>query len=858
MKRNSRPGSASVLTALILGTISFPSLALAQDKVQVPRDPYAAVAKLELNAAVADGHPVLVLDGKGKPLAGASIVVVDTRAVGRTRRRAISTAASLKYPGDAEAGQLALVALHGKRYVTDENGETKFARVSRGIVVAIRGKTVAATNVFLRSGREPRQIRMTLKPKPGIDVIVVNDRGRPVSGVPMRLIWRSGYGSSSWGGDKKTGAGGHVRLDPLDDHRGGNMIPYVEAYIPTKKRLSVKLDPKTFVNDPENPIRFKLPPFGMVRVYVVDDKKRPVMGVESVTLQTRSIDDRRDSFTITVKKGDYVTFPIVEVGLKFEAYCNFKGMSRPQRVRSDGPRHPMDMRVVTLSGVTAPTTVTFRLVDQNGQPVANETIGVIFAIPKHYRARAEQTGKNGVCTLTVLENYVGNEDGYLTITRRAKGRKLVYRGAARVSLEKIAKKPNLGDLKLVDEKLLVAGQVVDKNGKPVKGLSLSVPSGYHVLGRGSSSRSGDSKFHTHRMATDKDGRFEFREFDADPVNVALSLDRFSSTEGYYIISGKDADPGEKNHKVVVGMTSKLSGSFKGVPENSRYPGQIEVQDKDGARVNDLWVQSKNGGVFELRRCPPGEYNLAFKVPNEQTPFLTVKNIKVEEGKACKDPRLQGIDLSKYCRMIKITVLQQDKTPAPRTTVWQIKRLKGGRARTASGRSTNVRGVLDLCVPLEGTNLSIIARNGLFQVQTFENQKEDLTVTLKPGWRGKFKVKKLPKLPDNLRLTVSATVWGADRTGWGMYPGMSRSSVYVNESGEFEMAFAWSGKYRVTLHPQLAENSNRSRNLQANLTFDVEVKKDAKGVQAFDLEFDEGMLEVLNEHIEMAKEKEKDK
>jgi protocatechuate 3,4-dioxygenase beta subunit len=860
MKRNPRLGYNFAVTALILGVTSFSSPARAQDKVQVPRDPYAALVKLEVNPAVADGHPVLVLDGKGKPFAGVSVVVVDTKAVGRTRRRAISTAASLKYPRDAEAGQLALLALHGKRYVTDENGETRFAKIYRGMVVAIRGKTVAATNVFLRTGREPRQIRITLKPKPGIDVIVVSDRGRPVFGVPVRLIWRGEYGSSSGGSNKKTGTGGHVRLDPLQQRRGGTMIPYIEAAVPTKKRIAVKLDPETFVNDPDNPIRLTLPPFGMVRVYVVDDKKRPLMGVESVTLKPRTFDDRHDSFTISVKKGDYVTFSIVEVGLKFEAYCRFKGMSRPQRVRSDGPRHPMDMRVVTLSGVTAPASVTFRILDQKGQPVANETIGVIFSMPNNFRGHSQKTDKDGLCTLSIVEQFVGDEDGHLTITRRARGRKLVYRGAARVSLEKSSKKPNLGDLQLVDEKLLVAGQVVDKDGKPVKGVNVSVPHGYRLQDRASSSSSGsstsgESKFFSHRMATDKDGRFEFREFDADPVNVALSLDNwYSNTLGYYIISGKDAEPGEKNHKLVVGRTSKLAGSFKGVPKNASYSGQIEIQDKDGVRVNNLWVQSRNGGVFELRRCPPGEYTFAFKLPNARTPFLTVNNIKVKEGKTCKDPRLQGIDLSKYCRMIKITVLKADKTPVRGTTVWQM-RPKGG----ASGRSTNAHGVVNLCVPLEGVNLSIVASTGLFQVQNFENQKEDLTVTLKPGWQAKFKIKKMPKLPDNLQFQATMSAIGADRTAWGMRLGMSRRRPYVDESGEFDLAVARSGKYRVTLHPKVAEDSNRFRNLGGNsLTFEVEVKKDAKGIQAFNLELDEGMLEVVNEYIELAKEKEKDR
>jgi hypothetical protein len=250
-----RPGSFLAIAVQFLGAVTLHASAIGQAStvpVRIPEDPYRAVVERKENAPVENGHPVVVVDAAGKPIRGASVLVVDTKAVGRTRRCAVARAAAKRFPGDTEASQLALFALHGTRYVTDANGETRFARISRGAVVAIRGWTIAVASIFLRSGRDPRVIRLALRPKPGVDVVV-------------------------------------------------------------------KLDPKTFVNDPEKPVQLKLPPLGMVRVYIVDDEKRPVKkGVEAVFLQSTSASADREVYTASELKGDPATFSAVEVGMKFK------------------------------------------------------------------------------------------------------------------------------------------------------------------------------------------------------------------------------------------------------------------------------------------------------------------------------------------------------------------------------------------------------------------------------------------------------------------------------------------------------------------------------------------------------------
>jgi hypothetical protein len=856
-----RPGSLLGIAVHFLAAVTLHGSAIGQAStapVRIPKDPYRAIVERNENAPVEDGHPVVVVDAAGKPVRGASVVVVDTKAIGRTRRRAVARAAVKRFPGDAETSQLALFALHGKRYVTDESGETRFARISRGTVVAIRGRTIAVASIFLRSGRDPRVIRLVLRPRPGVDVVVLDHRGRPVQGVEVRLVWRSEHGAS-WGRDGTSGAGGRVRLPPLTESRASGMVPHIEARIASTRRVAVKLDPKTFVNDPEKPVQLKLPPLGMVRVYILDDEKRPVKkGVEAVFLQSTSASGDREVFTAPELKGDSATFPAVEVGMKFEVWCQFEGSRRPQRVRSDGPRHPMDMRVVTLAGITAQRTIRFRVLDQKGEAVASEEIGVILAVPDHFRVSTQKTAPDGRCKIVLPDPFVDCKDGYLTITRRGGGRRLVYRGAARISLEKLQNIETPLELRLVDEKLLVSGRVVDASGKPVRGVHVSTPNHYRAQNRGSSSMSGDAKFHRHSMETGKDGRFEFRELDADPAGVTIALDRwFRHRKGFYIISGKDAEPGAEDHEVVVGFTSKLIGSLQGVPKDLSFPGQIDVRDKDGGRLEGLWVNLDRGGGFTMNQCPPGEYQVAIKLRGVQEPFLTVKNVKVEAGKPCRDPRLQGIDLAKYGRFIKITLLRPDKTPAPAATVWSV-RMKAGKFRGGSGKTTNANGVIRLCVPLEGANLSIIPRDGLFRPQSFANQKEDLTVTLRPGWRTKIAFKNMPKLPDSLRYGVRLQVPRRPGDGWETAFSSNRQSSLLVENGHIELWSGVPGMHRLTIYPQFGVRGRGSNRRANSLRFDVEVKEDGKGVQVFDLELDESSLEMIQEHIDAAKENEKSK
>ena len=235
----------------------------------------------------------------------------------------------------------------------------------------------------------------------------------------------------------------------------------------------------------------------------------------------------------------------------------------------------------------------------------------------------------------------------------------------------------------------------------------------------------------------------------------------------------------------------------------------------------------------------------------------VRGIKVEKGKDCADPRLQNIDVSKHCLMVTIKVLRPDKRPLANCTVWQVRTEKGS-MRSASGHGTDQNGEAHLAVPLEGGKVVLDPRNGRFCIEHFDNLKEDKTVVMRPGLTAVFKLKNLPKLPDNLRLWMSISRQGGG-TGWWSNLGSSRTREFLDEDGSLVLYATEPGTYRVQLSPTFSSSgSDRAQRLvqrgrRNGLQFDVEFAKKPAEQKPMEIELDEGELELIKELIEEAAE-----
>ena len=672
-----------------------------------------------------------------------------------------------------------------------------------------------------------------------VHVLVVDHQGKPVAGVPVCAAQQYFHGSTTPGLILHTDEDGRARVGVRSST--GSYENVIRPWFPMNSSVGVKIEPG-FQNDADNPIRLQLPVYGMVRVYVVDPDGKPATGVESVTLEkadpfTRSA----QSFSAAVTGEDHATFSFVEEGVKLRATCRVQGAVRPEDVFGDGPRHHMDMRILTLAA-SAPPTASFELVSLEGTPVKGELVGVIFVFGTSLVGVQGRLDLDGRAQVVVPDAFAESEGGVITIVRR--GEKGDYLGAARMGFESWKASPDLGSVQLIEEPVLVRGTVVDEEGRPVSGLGLSVPGGYNPGAR-SRSTSGGSVFFRHSVTTDEEGRFEFRELSDDPGGITITpgLGRFAQR---YVVSGADAATGDQEHTIVLGRASSIQGTFAGLSDYLGLGVRIELRDKEGVPDTSnprRYFSTDTKGVFRLPNCPPGEYSVGFQLNSGQEPFLLVKGIEVLAGEVCEDVRLQGIDLSGHCRRLAVTVLKPDQTPLAGVTVWQV--TVRGNGTSASGLTTDGEGKVQFTVPLEGANILVQARNGDYRSQSFENHKENLTVVMQPGIPAKVRFKNMPQLPDNLRFRVSHSLRQGGGNNWGIGFGSSTDLVVGGEA--FEMRFAATGVHSLRVNPIGAVGTKTiSPRLYTGLAFSVDVSELAEGEEnmVVDLEFDDAQLEAI--------------
>lgn len=786
----------SLLCVLTTSMMAVPGLS--QARIQ---DPHSAALALPATPADAEGHPVLVRDPKGKPVAGASVLVVDYKKLGRKLRRETLQEARKRFAGDAEAGVLLMAAKHGRRYVTDASGKTSFARVQRGLVVAVSGSLVVHTSVMLRSGREPRQLNLQLRAVPGIDVLVVDSRGRPVKGVPVSVQYRArSFDYQSWrprDENRRTNAQGRVRLDELRGY-SDSMAAYVTLRVPKAEPNGVEVDEKTFQNDPAKPIKLVLPDYGSVRVMVEDPEKRPVENLTQVLMHLSSGSSGRTIAAHSVDRG-FATFDFVPIGLQFEISCQVDKKARPNRIAGIGPRHPRDMRVLRLSGVTSAPILTFRILDQKKKPLANETLGLILSSARSTLTTTVKLNREGRGSITLGQAHDPEGEGLLTLTRRNKSRSAFYLGAVQLPFERIGTRRALGDLTLRDEALLVRGRAVAPDGKPLAGVDLTVPHSYNFSRRNSyfySLTSERLRFYQHVVRTDKDGRFEFRQIGEPPADFVISVATSGNNQNYVVAEGEDPDVGATDHKVVLQRTGSLRGSVTGAPNGQNQFGSIRLLDDSDTPVKTS-VRQRADGAFEMRGCRPGTYSLTFKAMGADKPFLVIDKLKIVAGQVCTDPRIQKIDLSKHCKFATITVLKPDGKPLANAGYSIITRKKNG--FSSHGSSANPEGKFNVIRRELSVDVSINDSKKRFKQVRLEKVQKDMVVKLEPAWKLNLSVTGMPKLPPKIRFRVAIRRQGG---GAGkQWPGSFFIYRNLGLGNTQTQGVDRDGKYTVSIRPR---------------------------------------------------------
>ncbi len=599
-------------------------------------DPIVAIERLQQASPITDGLTITVFDEKDQPVAGASIAAFSNKALLSKESQRTRKELGQKYGMNWLWMMLAFSGRHATRYVTRKDGTVVIPNAESNIIVAVSNRRAATK----RSRRGATEIDLEIKPLDEIIVHVIDEEKKPARGIPIAVMNNffdpSRFGQSS---------------SPIawTDRDGMAYVPKVISVIATSKiRLGVLFAGKERISQPLNPkehdgeiIRFEVPAYGQIKVFHYLEDGRPAANVQSASV--RLIDPftvkwSEGTFTAAVVEPNGATFPCVALNHEYEVTL-VTTTGENIKTRSQGPTRARELKVLTTTSTEdiATPAISVRLVDTDGKPITNETVSVAFVNPERADVRAMKTDGAGRLKLIIQEHFGDDHNIELYLLRRDRN----PAGAQKTFRERPSRSQDLGDIRLEKEPIVLAGTVVDPDGKPLSGVLIEASG---MFSRSSRSSSGSRKYTGFSKKTDAQGRFEIRHLSGEIPPFEIRL------KGWCLASTLDFGVGDKDVKIVLEQAGSILASVKNPP----HDGNIYLRLEGQGEQKHVWIPKS--GKITISDLAPGRYSLSLS--GDSGALHMVEDLHVKEGEALKDPRVQDLDWMPYIDTLEIEAVDE--------------------------------------------------------------------------------------------------------------------------------------------------------------------------------------------------------
>ena len=649
------------------------------------RDPLSLLERRAPAESPADGVRIEVVDPDLEPLAGVSVGFVAEGLLRDPKTEGFRKRIGQLFRNDLYL-RSALAAKYGQRYVTDADGVATLPKQEGGYVVAMMRKGVRRYAAVKRLRKGAEDLMIELKALKGeVAVRVVDERGRPVSGLPIAggvfgdRSLSGGALVAGWTGRDGLGYwSNRVSMVMGPDGMQTIGVPFVGD-----ERIS-----KTFAISaglPEEVVELKMPSFGQVKIlyYDRDGKLSDQVTKADISIEQRFEAGRRyDRWSAPIVDPDGATFPAVALNLHYSVRLYFKGKRTPVIVSGAGPRRPREMVILTAregelakggdAAKDQPSSVVLRVLGPDGEPVTKHNMRILFIDADYARGFSTMTDEAGRLELQVPDNHLDKAGVQVFVrpsTRRPSARKL--QGGFRLELpEEIpAGKSDFGDRQLKQEPVRLAGRVVDDAGEPVKGAVVEVTKLYN---RRSSSRSGSSNVYP-KVTTGADGKFEIRHVFDEIAEIRCQLD------GHFVSEAPDWEIGDTDAKFVLGRAGELVVGIADPPESQSL--QLVLVDSDGVKLSK-YAYARDGKAEVKWEVAPGDYKLYLHSALDEN--LVADKVTVRSGEVVDDERVRAIDWTKHLSMITVLVVDAAGKRLPQADVmWHVQSGNGWRGSGTS-------------------------------------------------------------------------------------------------------------------------------------------------------------------------------
>lgn len=814
-----------LLAHAALACLTFVANLTAQEPkpLEIPVDPMAALAAMPIADPIADGRVITVIDGATKkPIAGANVLLFpplteELRKTSQRMRLQLGENASNKIK------QLTFGVLFAKRFVTDANGVAKVPNVEPAFAFVVYQDMSAMWNSGLSAP-------VTLQPTRYVKVKVTDCRGKPARGVTVGLCYQdSHFYARARATTDKTGT---CRIERNKRIQRDKLR--VVAMIATDE--PVQLDFLASESTDE-PLALQLPPCGQVRFILYGEDERPAKLLERATLVIKPNDMmHRPPMRVAPARfeADGALFAHVGLGLRVEVQANINGIRESINFASKGPTREHELIVVEGRLNVGPPILRLRVLDQQGQPLANQDVGTLKRSKQYFDHITDTTDADGYLNIPVSNR----KPDRIYILLREESEGTVYRGAAHIECANLKPgKQDFGDVQLEEEPVIAKGQLLDPNKQPVPGVWLRGRTTIASNGSGGGSSSGKRWYFTHRVRTDKDGRFELRELHPLDHSIQLSI---QGKEWAHADGTLEVTPDGSEQTFAVSRAGTLSGTCAEPLEGMLLEVTATRRGSNRKHMGQI-----ADGKFSIINLPAGTYDVEIGKQGG----LVVKGVELPKPGEPQDARLQNIKWREHFQVIETKVTDDEGKPLQRVLVWCLVKQEGG-GWSGSGARTNEDGIARQLAPKKDLQIKVEPEGYLKQV--FTEDVTNLHVKLKAIAPIKVHIVGLPKLPDGIFANVSVESVQARffRRGQGGRLKKGRCTVQPDNLGKCELqlslAVSYTNGWPNNVRKQLARIAQ-----SGHVSYEAEATSKPAAEKQFTLEEED--LALLNEILDEIKE-----
>lgn len=733
--------------------------------------PLRAVQAAALSPSPTTGIAVEVRSEKGRPVANALVGVLPANwSPEQTTVVAELTAAHRDDPNQALA---AVLLRFGTRYRCDDAGRTIVPATARR-VVACSG-VLAGETVVPDPAAAPAVVHL-LGPRT-VFVRVVGPEGKPVAGLPVGFGIKPFHESNVATTDSRGECvvGGRWRED-----QAAWIAPRV-AGDPTEHELPAGTP------WPRMPVEIRMPPTGLLRVLAYDQGEQPRLDVEAV--QVSLAGGRAGVLQRGEGNGAIVR---VALGQEFLVRVQMRGTTGWIDANCTGPTRPGELVICDVRATQGPPVLVFRVLDQTGAPVLSRDLFAVLVHAESSRGAGLPVDATGTARVTLSHR---NEDLEVFVVRRAPPRDdrgIRYLGAARFAVPAVLKPGDnpLPDVILGEEPVVVAGVVVDDEGKPLPGARVQAKPGWERETHGFSGSLG------HTVETDADGRFEVRDLAATDTVKLIAILRESGHARVDVQFAK----GTTDARIVLVREGRVRLVLDGLPKtphNLLFASLVAA----GERPNGTSIE----GDTWLRR-PAGRYDLVVSLRRDDHEIARIPDVVVTRGADTEDARLLPFAWREHVKPITITVVDEAGAPVPGRMVWCLYQKPGG-GESGGGGATDAAGMFATLVPPEGAKLRIENLNrgdarDRYRAVELTKVTTDRRVVLRPKLQVVVQLQGDWSLPAGTEVT-----WGA---GQEPGPAVPRPRTGpASATGKLEWQFDAPGTYEVRMTAMIPGEGNRT-------------------------------------------------